>query len=207
MFRQPLIHPVNIGDTEFQLFSPDTPDEVVDELYKLGGILFSECLGRGADIDRKLTSMLGWSIAALASLLLKQSKSDHPVGTLEQLVLGIAAAAAFLALLIAALALKTTIWPAPSERDWFKEGLLRDVQRLKRYHVISLLVTHQEHVKCITRKANCLSWPTTLFGEWNSAVPVTRRAGAVRRSRREIVPATIPSCSGLSAWRRKVLSR
>ena len=158
LFRPPRIRPVDIEAVEITIFDPATPDDVVDELYKFGSILFSECLSRGADIDRKLTSMLGWSIAALASLLLKRSQSGFP-----ELVSIIAAAAAFLALTVAALALKTTIWPAPSERDWFNDGLLKDAQRLKRLHVISLLVAHQAHVQCSTRKAHFLSYVELLL--------------------------------------------
>lgn len=154
-FKKHLIHPVDIAAIEVQICSPSTTDDVVDQFYKFGTILFSECLSRAADVDRKLTSMLGWSIAALASILLKQSKPEQ-LGMTDHIVIVIAAAAAFLSLVLAALGLKTTVWPAPSEEDWFRNGLWGDVQKLKRYHVISMLLTHQEHVRRITRKANLL---------------------------------------------------
>jgi hypothetical protein len=155
LFKKQIIHSIDVEEIELKVHSPTTPDDVVDELYRFGAILFSECLQRGSELDRKLTSMLGWSIAALASILLQHSRSA-PLGTLQETALAIGTAAAFFSTLLAGLALKTTVWPAPSDADWFREGLWEDVQKLKRYHVISLLVTRQEHVKRIARKAHLL---------------------------------------------------
>jgi len=162
ILKKQLIHPIDIESIEVQLHSPKTPDDVVDEFYKFGSILFSECLQRGSELDRKLTSMLGWSIAALASILLKHSKSEQ-LGALQGIFLVIGAAAAVLSTLLAAFALKTTVWPAPSEEDWFREGLWEDVQKLKRYHVTSLLVAYHGYAKPIARKATCLGYVELLL--------------------------------------------
>jgi hypothetical protein len=74
------------------------------------------------------------------------------------MAVAIAAAAAFASILIASLALKSTMSPAPSEEDWFREGLWNNVPKLKRYHVISLLLTHQEHIKRAKFKGSCLRY-------------------------------------------------
>jgi hypothetical protein len=155
MFKRQLIHPVDVEATEVQIYSPSTPDDTVEEFYRFGQILFSESLQRASEIDRKLTSMLGWSVAALASLLVKYSRTPQ-LGVTEKALILVAVISAFLAIVLASSAFKTRMWPSPSEQDWFREDLWNDAKKLRRYHVISLLLTRHEHIKRITRKADIL---------------------------------------------------
>jgi len=152
-----LIHFVDIEAIEAQLCSPTTTDAVVEEFQRFGQILFSECLQRGSEVDRKLTTMIGWSVAALASLLVKYSRMPLP-GMLETAILVAAAASAFAGVALGSFAVKTRMWPTPSERDWFRDGLWGDVQALKRHHVLSLLLTHQMQVSNTKTKADLLRW-------------------------------------------------
>ena len=71
-----LIDPVDIDAIETRIFNRETPDATVEEFYRFGQILFSECLQRGSEMDRKLTNILVWSTAALA-FLLNYSKAEH----------------------------------------------------------------------------------------------------------------------------------
>ena len=155
MLKPQLIHPVDIEAIEVQIYSPTTPNETVEEFYRFGQMLFSESLQRASEVDRKLTNMLGWSIAALASLLLKYSHTPQ-LGIAERIFLLVAVASAFAAIVLGSVAFRTRMWPAPSDQDWFREGLWEDAQKLKRYHVISLLLTRQAHVGRVTRKAKYL---------------------------------------------------
>jgi hypothetical protein len=77
MAKPQIYQPVDIEDTEQQIFSETTSDAIVEEFYRFGQILFSECLQRGSELDRKLANMLGWSTAALAFLLLNHSKASQ----------------------------------------------------------------------------------------------------------------------------------
>jgi hypothetical protein len=155
VMREQLIHFVDIEAIELQLCSPATSDAVVEEFQRFGQVLFAECLQRGSEVDRKLTTMIGWSVAALASLLVKYSRTPVP-DTLATSLLVAAAVSAFAGIALGSFAFKTRMWPTPSEKDWFREGLWDNVQTLKRYHVVSLLVAHQEHVRQTRTKADCL---------------------------------------------------
>jgi len=157
-----IIHPVDIDTIELRIFDPATSEGTVEELYRFGLALFSEGLHRSSELDRKLTTVLGWAGATLAFLLLNHSKAQQ-FGAPGKVALLIATLAAFAALLLAAFALKTRLWPAPSEKDWFKAELWDDPSRMKRYHVISLLLVHQTTVKNVKRKATCLRWTEMLL--------------------------------------------
>jgi hypothetical protein len=152
--RQQLIQSVDIDDIEVQLSNPKTPDDTVDEFYRFGTVLFSEIQQRGAEVDRKLTNVLGWSIATLAFLLMNRNRYID----WTKLVVTGAAAMAFICVILSAFALKTRMWPAPSENDWFRRELWAEPAMLRRYHVVSLLSTHQTHVKNVKLKADCLGW-------------------------------------------------
>jgi hypothetical protein len=69
-----------------------------------------------------------------------------------------AAVLSFACVVLAALALKTKMLPAPSERDWFKEELWTDPVLMRRYHIVSILSAHQAHIINVGRKANYLAW-------------------------------------------------
>jgi len=152
-----IIHPVDIRDIEGRIFSDTTSDEIVEEFYRFGQILFAECLQRGSELDRKLANMLGWSTAALAFLLLNHTKVAQ-FGIFGVACTIIAAASALFAVTMTSVALKTRVWAAPSEEDWFKDNLWNDLSWMKRYHVVSLLLAHQIQTKHVARKARHLRY-------------------------------------------------
>ena len=152
-----LIGAVDVETIELRIFNRDTPEATIEEFYRFGQILFTECLQRGSEVDRKLTSALGWSTASLAFLLLNRAKFGQ-FGAVGMIGLIVATISAIACVAISSVALKSRIWPAPSESDWFKEDLWQDSTKLKRFHVVSLLFSHQEHLKRIKGKADCLWW-------------------------------------------------
>lgn len=156
------IRPVDTQYVKTQLYDPKVTDGIVEELYRFGEMLNSECIQRSAQIDSKLTTMMGWSLAALAALLFKYSQARH-AGVLIAAVILMAALSAFLGMLIGSFALKTTTWPTPSEQDWFREEIMQNLTSLRRYHVMSLLVFHQEQSRRIATKAGLLRWVEILL--------------------------------------------
>jgi hypothetical protein len=152
-----IIHPVDIEDIERRMFSDATSEEIVDEFYKFGQIMFAECLQRGSELDRKLANMLGWSTAALAFLLLNHSRVAQ-FGIVGVACTIVAVASALFAVATTSFALKTRMWAAPSEEDWFKDNLWGDPSWMKRHHVVSLLLTHQVQTKHVARKARHLRY-------------------------------------------------
>ena len=110
---------VDVDGIEARLSKAETPDATVEEFYRFGTLLFSEIQQRGSEVDRKLTNALGWSIATLAFLLLNQPRLAQ-VGSYARIAVIIAAVISFGCVIVAVLTVKTRMWRAPSEADWFK---------------------------------------------------------------------------------------
>jgi hypothetical protein len=147
----PEVRLIDVDEIETML-SGSLPDELVEEYYRFGSLLLSEVQNMASQIDGKLTTVLGLASGMVVFLLFGTAlKGFDPVKTW----VSVAAAAAFLALVVAAYGLMTRPLRLPSARDWFKEGL-RDQVRLKKYHIVSLLAAQQQHVKLIGPKINCL---------------------------------------------------
>ncbi len=146
---------VDIDSIENRLAKAETPDATVEEFYRFGTLLLSEIQQRGSEMDRKLTNALGWSIATLAFLLLNKLRFAQ-VGSYARSAVIIAAVLSFGCATVAALAVKTRMWRSPSEADWFKNELWDDPSTMKRYHVVSILATHQAQARNIKIKAECL---------------------------------------------------
>ena len=71
--------------------------------------------------------------------------------------MGIAATLlALVAVAVSAIGLITTTWASPSEKDWFKEALLDNRYDLRRYHIISMLGSHQQQHAANGEKARLL---------------------------------------------------
>jgi len=146
---------VEVGSIKDRLSRPGTPEETVEEFYRFGTLLFSEIQQRGSEVDRKLNNALGWSIATLAFLLLNKSRFGSS-GSYVWIATITAAIFSFGCTAVAAIAVKTRMWRAPSEREWFHEDLWSDPVTLKRYHLLQILATHQTQVQNIKKKAECL---------------------------------------------------
>jgi hypothetical protein len=140
-----------------RLARPEIPEATIEEFYRFGTLLFTEIQQRGSEVDRKLNNALGWSIATLAFLLLNQPRFAH-VGTCVRLAIIAAAVLAFGCVIVAAFAVKTRMWRAPSEADWFQSELWNDPSIMKRYHILSILTTHQAQTKNVKLKAECLGF-------------------------------------------------
>jgi hypothetical protein len=152
---------VEVEDINARLCRPGTPEETVDEFYRFGTLLFSEIQQRGSEVDRKLTNLLGWSIATLAFLLLNRTHFGQ-YGSYTWVAMITASIFSLGCIAIAAYAIKTRMWRAPSEADWFQKDLWEDPTTLKRYHLISLLATHQAQAMNVKTKAECL-WLIEVF--------------------------------------------
>lgn len=152
MPRQKL-HFVDIEDIETQMAS-GIPNETLEELYRFEELMLTEGQQRTTQLDFKLTSILGWSSAALAFLLL--SGQAQNVNILVRTRTVAATAIIFIAAAIASWALKTIMYSAPSEEDWFRSDLFDESQRLKKYHVVSMLTAHQCGLKANAQKARRL---------------------------------------------------
>ena len=144
-----IINLIDIETVELRLSDPGTPQELVDEFYRFGQILFQEMLSRGAELDRRATNMLGWSTATLAVLLSPRTELQF-----FRALVAAAICCSLSSALLCALALKMRMWPSPSEKDWFKSDI-QDANVMKRYHVVSLLLAHQHQTQSTAKKA-CL---------------------------------------------------
>jgi hypothetical protein len=149
-----VLHLIEIDTIEQRLSDPRTPNATVEELYRFGTLLFTELQQRSSETDRKLTNVFGWSIATLAFLLASRGKFDHVAYGV--LALKVAAVFSSFCVGLSAFAIKSRMWRAPSENDWFQNQLWDDAERMKRYHIVSMLGMHQAQIKGVQRKAECL---------------------------------------------------
>jgi hypothetical protein len=149
-----IIHPVEVSDIESRL--PSLARESVEELYSFGALMVSSAQQRAIRLDTKLTGILNWSSAMLAFVLIDASVSHQHGGSLAVSALAMIAAIASVA--CSYVGLKSKVWPAPSERDWFQERLLDKPDMLRRYHVVSMLNVHQSQSHGNSHRAATLRW-------------------------------------------------
>jgi hypothetical protein len=117
---------------------------VMDDLFRFGGFLLAEMNARTSGIDSKSTAILGWSIAALAFLTVGTPFWIQTNSWLEVIATTIAILCSLSAAVFATLALRARHWPVMSEQDWFRQSEFSQQQRLRAYHLISMLETHRE---------------------------------------------------------------
>ena len=164
----PVARRVSIEDIEKQVLS--LCDGTVTELYDFGVLMVTEVERRALGIDSKLTSILGWSSAVLGFLLLGTS----PGGSFgSSLLLLVSIALTLGAVISSFLGLRTILWITPSEKDWFRDELLENAGRLRRYHIVSMLNTHQDHEKEIEKKASRLALAERLLAVAASLIAIT----------------------------------
>ena len=130
---------VDIENIELQL-SSELPSEMVDELYRFGQIIVTDAKTTAGQLDSKLVTVLGWTSAALAFLLLNKIAGTSPS---IRFAIVAATVCALVGTVIAGWGLKSTLWVAPSEQDWFKTELMENAGAMRRYHIVSMLVSHQ----------------------------------------------------------------
>jgi len=129
--------------------------ELTEELFSFGQLLLDEIQQRTAQLDTKLISLLGWTAAILAFLLVGDAswlESAYKTGLVTTIFMLLATLSSLGAVICSFLGVKTTVWQFPSERDWFQTSLFDDVLAMKKYHLISMLETHQAHSRVNARK-------------------------------------------------------
>ena len=147
------LHFINTEKAETEIMGLD--DSAVEYLYQFGSMMVSEAGQWTSHLDSKLTAIFGWSSGVLAFLVVGTKAQGSPLAV-SAMILAVALTLA--ALILAALGLKTDEWPSPSEADWFREGILEQPGTLRRYHIISMLETHQYHLRKNGSKARLLRY-------------------------------------------------
>jgi hypothetical protein len=135
--------------------------DVLDQLYSFGEILLNEVQQRSAQLDTKLTTMLGLSGAMMAFLLIGNefwstaSGSSAVIPGLVWYRLGVALASAIglACIVLCYFGLKLRQWDFPSTTDWLNREYLTKADEMKRFHIISMLETHDSHNKNNAKKA------------------------------------------------------
>ena len=148
-----VLHRVNIDTIESRIFSGGIKHATVDQFYEFGVFLGEEIRERIAHLDSKLANILGWSGAILAFLLF--DARTPPAGA-TRVLLVLAATAAICAFALSAAAVKTKMYPSPSESDWFKSELWDEPGNLRKFHTACLLTYHQQNAILLAPKATRL---------------------------------------------------
>jgi hypothetical protein len=148
------IHPVDPEEIKHLLLAADNK-ELTEELFSFGQLLLDEMQQRTAQLDTKLISLLGWTAAILAFLLVGDASglaSATKAGVTTIIMMLMATLTSLGAVTCSFLGVKTTVWEFPSEKDWFQTKLFNDPLKMKKFHLISMLVTHQVHNRANDRK-------------------------------------------------------
>lgn len=130
-------------------------DGAVDEIYRFGQIMLTEVNQRVGQIDQKLYSVLGWSSASIAFLLLEKNASTAPVWI--KVVLVVAVLFALAAILLCSLGIKSAVARVPSEVDWFCKSFYLDSSGMARHHVLAMFEFHQRVNLIAASKAEFLA--------------------------------------------------
>ena len=130
--------------------------ELVDELFEFGQLLLDEVQQRTAQLDTKLISLLGWTAAILAFLLVGdaswlESAYRSPATAILMLL---ATFCSICAVVCSFLGVKTAVFRSPSESDWFQTDLFDNVLDLKKQHLRSMLDAHQSSNQINAQKGN-----------------------------------------------------
>jgi hypothetical protein len=138
-----------------RLLMANTYQELTEELFSFGQLLLDEVQQRTAQLDTKLISLLGWTAAILAFLLVGDAswlESTYKLGLATTITILLATLSSLGAVACSFLGVKTEVFQFSSEKDWFKTSLFDDVLTMKKYHLVSMLETHQAHNRLNERK-------------------------------------------------------
>lgn len=119
--------------------------ELVDELYGFGARVVDEAVSTTEKLDAKATSLLGWTVAGLAFLLVASRDSIRSGDGFLSALTAVAVLLAVSASFQAAFALRVRDWEVPSEVDWFQAELFSEPVKLRVFYIMSMLETHQNH--------------------------------------------------------------
>jgi hypothetical protein len=130
--------------------------EVLDEIYEFGIGLSKEINDQIKSIESKAISIAAYG-AAIASLLVTSSSTWIKLGT--QQVLSAAVCAALCGGICTAFAvrvLKLQSFDTISEDEWLKAECFANIERLKKYRVLTLWGVIDSHIDAQARKAKLL---------------------------------------------------
>ncbi len=126
--------------------------DCTDELYSIGLKLLDESLDSFHRLDSKAYAIAGFSGATVSALLAIATFSDRiAVGTIAPIIFLVSAICAVAAggFSVAAIWPRSAEWFSPDE--WLKNELLKDVTRLKQYHILCMYGARQSH-RCLGRR-------------------------------------------------------
>jgi hypothetical protein len=152
---QPISRVVPVADAVSFLTSAEGQG-VHDDLFRFGSLLLSESLSRSSALDSKATSILGWSGAALAFLIVGTPMWTSTNSWLVVVLSIITMACAGTAAVRAVQALRLRGWHWMSQLDWFQHGVFVDAVTLRACHVRSMLTTHTDHLRILSEKSRLL---------------------------------------------------
>jgi hypothetical protein len=148
---QMTIHEVSVDEVEMSLLRASSP-ELLEELSKFGALLLNEVSARTTSIDSKASSIVGWTPVVLTGLLAVNAITPQVSG----FAIGVSVALVGGAFWFAFSALRVREWEWPSTDDWFRNELLSDPTRLRIFHLLGMLETHQKHHRFNLKKGDYL---------------------------------------------------
>lgn len=134
---------------------PDFPD-LLDELFQFGELMLEEESRTTSTVESKATSVLGWTTGLLALFVLQPSRSIADMNVVELALTSFGVFGAFVGLFGCFQALRVRDWKCPSQQDWFSPELFGHPSILRRFHLLSMLETHQEHSAVNAKKVHWL---------------------------------------------------
>lgn len=135
-----LVHYIDVSEQK-RLITQYSPESVT-ELFEFGTLVSNEVQNRSAQLDSKLCTYLGYGTALVALLGIGGALPVNESVLARSLVV-LSVIAAIFAVGFAAWGLMWQEWPVPSEWDWFNSHVVENHDRLRRFHVIALLKSHQ----------------------------------------------------------------
>lgn len=130
--------------------------ETTDELYGLGSMLLAECVDRAKQLDTRAMALSGYSGVTAALLV---STFSQRLASMEKIPAALVIAAGvslFLATVLAFSSLWIREYQWFSDKDWFRESLMGNPDRLKRAHLLAMHQYRSRHEVVNSKKARIL---------------------------------------------------
>ncbi len=128
-------------------------EAVVEQLLDFGKLVATDAHQLLSQLDAKLGAYLGFCAALIGLISVGLNGKES---TATKWGIAIAIGLTMLAIISSLCGLFTRTFLMPSESDWFCEILFERPADLKRYHVISLLSSHQHALERSVTKARWL---------------------------------------------------
>jgi hypothetical protein len=142
---------LSLEEIRHQLGKDTISDQTVEQLYRHGEFMLDEVSQRADQIDHKLYSILGWSSATSAFLLLSNEFGANIWFTRGAVVFSVTS------ILLCSLGVKSAVGPVPSESAWFCSTFYQDPEGMKRSHLLQILDLHQRQNQTAVSRADYLA--------------------------------------------------